>query len=159
MYGHVVDIAYSTLLIRRGGEMRLDDILLLDRVQKGLRISADAVRHLRSEGLVEGRVPHLHVSAKVAALTGREAEYVKSRRRSGERLRSLIKDYLTQWKTADRKKINELLIDEFDRDMATEKKMSKISNLIAVLRRNGEIENVGTDHNPIWRLTKTNEGV
>ncbi len=159
MYGHVVDIAYSTLLIRRGGEMRLDDILLLDRVQKGFHIGADAVRHLRSEGLIEGRVPHLHVSAKVAALTGHEAEYVKSRRRSGRRLQSLIKDYLTQWKTADRKKINELLIDEFDRDMETAKKMSKISNLIAVLRRNGEIVNAGTDHNPIWKLTKTNEEV
>ena len=153
MYGHVVDIAYSTLLIRRGGEMRLDDILLLDRVQKGLRISADAVRHLRSEGLIEGRVPHLHVSAKIAALTGREAEYVKSKRRSNKRLMSLVRDYLEQWQTADRSKINELLVEELEQDLSMQQKMSRITNILASMRRRGEIVNVGTDRASIWKLS------
>jgi len=153
MYGHVVDIAYSTLLIRRGGEMRLDDILLLDRVQKGLRINADAVRHLRSEGLVEGRVPHLHVSAKVAALTGREAEYVKSKRRGNQRLMSLIRDYLEQWHTADRSKINELLVDELEQELTVQQKMSRITNILVSMRRRGEIVNVGTDRASIWKLS------
>ena len=39
--------------------------------------------------------------------------------------------------------------------VATDDKMSKISNIIAVMRRNGEIENAGTDRKPIWKLTKT----
>lgn len=157
MYGHIVDNAYSTLLIRCGAEMRLDDILLLDRVQKGLRIDAESARRLRRAGFVEGRAPNLRVSAEIASMTGREVDYVKSKRMTGRRLQSLIKDYLAQWKTADRKKINELLVDEFPVKMPMEDRISKITNIIAVMRRNGEIENSGTDRNPIWRLTKTND--
>lgn len=152
MYGHVVDIAYSTLLIRRGGEMRLDDILLLDRVQKGLRIGADAVRHLRSEGLIEGRVPHLHVSAKIAALTGREAEYIRNRTKPGKHYHALIIDYLEKFKKATRSKIDELLMDEIRGNLSKEEKLSKISNILSYLRINNKIRNVGTKHDPIWVL-------
>lgn len=157
MYGHVVDIAYSTLLIRRGGEMRLDDILLLDRVQKGLRIGADAVRHLRSEGLIEGRVPHLHVSAKIAALTGREAEYIRNRTKPGKHYHALIIDYLEKFKKATRSKIDELLLDEIRGNLSKEEKMSKISNILSYLRINNKIRNVGTKHDPIWVLLGESE--
>lgn len=152
IYGHVVDIAYSTLLIRRGGEMRLDDILLLDRVQKGLRISADAVRHLRSAGLVEGRVPRLHVSAKVAALTGLEAEYIRNHEKPGRHYRTLIIDYLEKFKKATRSKIDELLLDEIRGNFSREEKLSRISNILSYLRINKKIRNVGTKHDPIWVL-------
>lgn len=157
MYGHVVDIAYSTLLIRRGGEMRLDDILLLDRVQKGLRIGADAVRHLRSEGLIEGRVPHLHVSAKIAALTGREAEYIRNRTKPGKHYHALIIDYLEKFKKATRSKIDELLLDEIRGNLSKEEKLSKISNILSYLRINNKIRNVGTKHDPIWVLLRESE--
>ena len=157
MYGHVVDIAYSTLLIRRGGEMRLDDILLLDRVQKGLRIGADAVRHLRSEGLIEGRVPHLHVSAKIAALTGREAEYIRNRTKPGKHYHALIIDYLEKFKKATRSKIDELLMDEIRGNLSKEEKLSKISNILSYLRINNKIRNVGTKHDPIWVLLRKSE--
>lgn len=157
MYGHVVDIAYSTLLIRRGGEMRLDDILLLDRVQKGLRIGADAVRHLRSEGLIEGRVPHLHVSAKIAALTGREAEYIRNRTKPGKHYHALIIDYLEKFKKATRSKIDELLLDEIRGNLSKEEKLSKISNILSYLRINKKIRNVGTKHDPIWVLLRESE--
>ena len=155
IYGHVVDPAYSSLLIKRGADLRLDDICLLDRIQKKLPVSVENISHLRHEGLIEGRIPNIHISAKIAEMTGQEVEYVKAKRRTGGRLRSLIKDYLAQWKTADRQKINELLVDELGREMSTDDKMSKISNIIAVMRRNGEIENTGTDRKPIWKLTKT----
>ena len=159
IYGHVVDEAYSSLLVKRP-DLSLEDVCLLDRIQKHLAVSASAIAHLRHEGLVEGRMPHVHISARIAEITGQEVEYVKAKRRTGERLRSLIKDFLGQWGTADRKKIDELLMDELDKGMSAEAKHSKITNILAVMRRKGEIRNEGTDHNPIWRLTKTksNEG-
>ena len=153
MYGHVVDIAYSTLLIRRGGEMRLDDIMLLDRVQKGLRISAEAVKHLRSEGLVEGRVPHLHVSAKIAALTGGEVDYIKKRQKSSKYYHSLILDYLEKFKEATRDKIDELLLDEIRGSLSIEEKKVKISNILTYLRRKGYIYNSGSDAASCWKLS------
>lgn len=153
MYGHVVDIAYSTLLIRRGGEMRLDDILLLDRVQKGLRIGADAVRHLRSEGLIEGRVPHLHVSAKIAALTNQKAAYMKKKERTGAHYRGLLIDYIGKFNGLTRAEINEYMLEEIRGDLSESEKLTKISNLLTYLRRKGDIYNSGTDTKPLWKLT------
>lgn len=153
MYGHVVDIAYSTLLIRRGGEMRLDDILLLDRVQKGLRIGADAVRHLRSEGLIEGRVPHLHVSAKVAALTNQKAAYMKKKERTGAHYRGLLIDYIGKFNGLTRAEINEYMLEEIRGDLSESEKLTKIGNLLTYLRRKGDIRNSGTDTKPLWKLT------
>ena len=153
MYGHVVDIAYSTLLIRRGGEMRLDDILLLDRVQKGLRIGADAVRHLRSEGLIEGRVPHLHVSAKIAALTNQKAAYMKKKERTGAHHRGLLIDYIGKFNGLTRAEINEYMLEEIRGDLSESEKLTKISNLLTYLRRKGDIYNSGTDTKPLWKLT------
>ena len=132
MYGHVVDIAYSTLLIRRGGEMRLDDILLLDRVQKGLRIGADAVRHLRSEGLIEGRVPHLHISAKVAALTNQKAAYMKKKERTGAHYRGLLIDYIGKFNGLTRAEINEYMLEEIRGDLSESEKLTKNQQFIDV---------------------------
>lgn len=157
LYGRVVDIAYSTLLIQKGGALRLDDVLLLDRVQKRLPIAAEAVRHLRAEGLIEGRVPHLHVSAKIAALTGREAEYIKSRQKPSKHYHSLILDYLEKFESASREKINELLIDEIRGDYSREQKLTKIGNILSYMRRKGLVVNLSSDHSPIWVLFKTYE--
>lgn len=156
IYGHFVDEAYSSLLVKRPG-LKIEDVCLLDRIQKGLPVTAAAIAHLRREGMVEGRIPHLRVSAKIAAMTGEEIAYTRSkiRHRPSSHLRLLIKDYLEQWKTASRKKLNELLLPELSVQLTHAEKMSKISNILAVMRRNGEIENVGTDRSPMWRLTKT----
>ena len=50
----------------------LGTIVLLDKVQKGVRIAADEARRLKAVGLVEGRYPNLIVAGPVAAVTGAE---------------------------------------------------------------------------------------
>lgn len=157
MYGHVVDLAYSTLLIEKGGELRLDDVLLLDRVQKGLPIPKDAMRHLRMEGLIEGRFPHLRVSAKVAALTGRKTEYMKKRERAGEHYHGLILEFIGRWPRSSRAEINEYLMDEIAGGFSKEEKIGKITNWLSYLRKSGRIKNVGTDANSQWILVDSNE--
>ena len=152
LYGRVVDVAYSTLLMQKGGDLRMDDILLLDRVQKGLPIAASAVRHLRLAGLIEGRSPHIHVSAKIAALTGNEVDYIKNKQKPSRHFHSLILDYLEKFKSATREKIDELLMDEMRGKLSKEEKVSKISNILSYLRIKGKINNIGTRHDPIWVL-------
>lgn len=154
MYGRVVDVAYSTLLIRKGGDIRLDDVFLLDRVQKGYPIAPDAVRHLKSEGLIEGRVPHIHVSAKIALMTGKEADYIKNKQKPSKHYHSLILDYLENFRSATREKINELLMDEIRGGYSREQKLVKISNILSYLRINDKIRNVGSKHDPIWVLSR-----
>lgn len=118
---------------------------------------AEAVRHLRADGLVEGRVPHLHVSAKIAVLTGREAEYIKSRQKPSKHYHSLILDYLEKFEYASREKINELLIDEIRGQLSREEKLEKTSNILSCLRINKKIANIGTKHDPNWVLFTSSE--
>jgi ATP-dependent DNA helicase RecG len=58
----------------------LEDVLALDRVQKGLPIADEAALRLRKAELIGGRRPRLHVSANSAAVTGRRADYIRTRR-------------------------------------------------------------------------------
>ena len=72
------DEAYSSLLVKRP-DLSLEDVCLLDRIQKHLAVTAAAVAHLRREGLIEGRMPHPHISAVVAEATGQQAEYMRKK--------------------------------------------------------------------------------
>ena len=151
IYGHVVDPAYSSLLIRRG-DLSLDDVCLLDRVQKGLRIDARAASHLRREGLIEGRQPRLHISAAIAAATGKKAEYMRKKELPGRRYRQLIIDYLEKFPGASRSDIEEFMLEEIRGSLSKDEKHDKITNLLTYLRRNGVIFNQGTAKQPRWNL-------
>ena len=50
-------------------DLSLEDVCLLDRIQKHLSVSAAAVAHLRREGLIEGRMPHLQEAVVARQLT------------------------------------------------------------------------------------------
>lgn len=152
IYGHVVDVAYSSLLIRRT-DLKLDDVCLLDRIQKNLPVDAQAVAHLRKAGLIEGRFPHLHISAKIAAATDQKAAYMRKKELSGKQYRKLITDYLAQFESLTRKEIDDYMLDEIRGELSESEKKSKISNLLTYLRRKGDIVNVGSDAYPLWKLT------
>ena len=129
---------------------RTDWIVLLDRVQKGQKVSAEAIAGLRKAGLIEGRIPHLHISAKVAVEMGKETEYMQKRQRTGEQYRRIFIDFLQKFPGITRKKINDFMLEEIRGDLTEKQKLSKISNLMTVMRRKGEIKNQGTDKNPHW---------
>ena len=88
IYGSVVDGSYTRMLMRNS-ELPFEDILALDRVQKGIPISDTALRRLRRKGLVEGRRPHVRVAAPIAEITGTRASYVESRGKSEEYCQAL----------------------------------------------------------------------
>ena len=149
IYGRIVNQDYSSLLVKNPN-LPFDWIVLLDRVQKGQKVSAEAIAGLRKAGLIEGRIPHLHISAKVAAEMGKETEYMKKRQRTGEQYRRIFIDFLQKFPGITRKKINDFMLEEIRGDLTEKQKLSKISNLMTVMRRKGEIKNQGTDKNPHW---------
>ncbi|MEG1720825.1 MAG: putative DNA binding domain-containing protein, partial [Pseudoflavonifractor sp.] len=65
VYGKVLNENYTKILFEHP-EMDLDTVYLLDRVQKGEHINRAEVNTLRKQGLVEGKMPNLYVSAAVA---------------------------------------------------------------------------------------------
>ena len=156
IYGHVVDEAYSSLLVKRP-DLNLEDVCLLDRIQKHLSVSAAAVAHLRREGLIEGRMPHPHISALVAEVTGQQAEYMRKKELPGSRYRAMLIDYIGKFNGLSRKQINDYMIPEIRGELSIEEKINKISNLMTYLRRMGVIANMGSATKPLWKLSDKRE--
>ena len=150
IYGGVVDIAYSRLLIQKT-DLPFDDIFALDRIQKKLPIADKAITRLKRAGLVEGRKPNLHVSAMVAAATDNKAEYIRTRAQDDDHYMKLIMDYLHTYESASRQDIDGLIKKHLSAALDDEQKGRKVGNLLTKLRRADRIYNAGSDKKPIWK--------
>lgn len=153
VYGGVVDLAYSRLLIQQT-DLPLADVLALDRVQKRLPIPEAAAARLKRSGLIEGRKPNLHVSAAVAKVTANKADYIRTRAQDDEFYAKLLMDYLEKFGQASREEINKLLLPKLSDALSPEQKNDKIGNLLTKLRRQGRICNAGSRGHPSWRIAE-----
>lgn len=153
VYGGVVDLAYSRLLIQKT-DLPLVDVLALDRVQKKLPIPDAAVARLKRSGWIEGRKPNLHVSAAVAQATDGKASYIRTRAQDDEFYAKLLTDYLEKFGQATRAEVNQLLLDKLSDALTPEQKDDKIGNLLTKLRRRGRICNKGSRGHPVWQLAE-----
>ncbi|NDY73054.1 transcriptional regulator [Desulfobacter hydrogenophilus] len=153
IHGKIVDPAYSRMLIQKTN-LPLDQILALDRVQKRLPLSDDMIKRLRRLGLIEGRKPHLHVSATVAKVTASKADYIKTRAQDDDYYCKLITDYLKKFNKASRGEIDKLLLDKLSSVLDNEQKKKKIANLLTKLRRSGKIQNKGSKKAPQWKIAE-----
>lgn len=153
IHGRIVDPAYSRLLMQQTG-LNLVDVLALDRVQKKLSITDDAIKHLRRGNLIEGRKPNFFVSAHVAAATATMADYVRTRGQDDEFYAKLLTDYLVGAGTASRKVVDDLLLNKLSEALNPDQKAAKIANLLTKLRRRGQIVNTGSRRIPKWKLAE-----
>ncbi|WP_113479711.1 RNA-binding domain-containing protein [Hyphomicrobiales bacterium] len=152
IHGRVVDPAYSQLLMQQTG-LPLADVLALDRVQKQLPITDDAVRHLRRNHLIEGRKPNFFISASVANATSQKARYIKTRAFDDHHYEEMIVGFLREFGQASRKEIDDLLRNKLSEALDDSQKRNKIGNLLSGLRIKGRIYNAGSKATPEWRLT------
>jgi len=150
IYGRVFDEAYTHILMERS-ELPLPDILALDRVQKGVHIDASSRRHLRRAGLIEGRSPHLHVTATVAATTNSKAEYIRTRAQADDHYATLVLDYLDKFGEASRHDVDRLLMPSLSDALNEQQKRNKISNLLNKMRLRGQIYSDGPRTKAVWR--------
>jgi len=151
IYGKVIDEAYSRALIVNT-DISLDDVFALDRVQKKLPIDNDTIKRLRKHKLIEGRKPNLHVSSNIALATGQEAAYIRARSQDDTHYKKLILDYLREFGSANRMKIDELLMEKLSDGLSENQKRNKISRLLTELRKSQKIQNTGSRSKPCWSL-------
>ncbi len=151
VYGHVVDLAYSRLLMQKTN-LPLDVVLALDRVQKRLPLTDEMIRKLRMDGLIEGRKPNFYVSASVAKDTAGKVDYIRTRAQNDSYYIKLVTDYIREFGKASRVEIDKLLLDKLSDALDTEQKRNKIKNLITKMRRSNLIVNQGSRKSPEWRL-------
>lgn len=149
--GKILDSNYTQLLMRRA-DLKLRQVFLLDKVQKGLSISANEARALREGKLIEGRAPNYFISAKVAEWTDQKARYIHNRAFDDEHYRKMIIEYLRQYKQASRQELDELLLPKLSDVLTFKQKRDKIRNLLQALRREGHLQNLGGRQSSVWAL-------
>lgn len=154
--GAVIDKAFSQLLMVRT-DLLLEDVLALDRVQKGLEANEKAIRRLRSQGLIEGRKPHRRITSQVAVATDRMPEYIRTRPQADSYYETLITDFMKAQGHVARQDINDLLVPVLSKALTDEQKATKISNLLTRLRRRGMIVNHGSRSNSKWVLSASDD--
>lgn len=151
--GKILDPNYTQLLVKNP-DLGLSMVMLLDKVQKRIRLSKAQHRFLKLQGLVEGRYPNLYLAAHVAALTGDKAAYIKNRAFHDQHYKDMVLAYISKFKQAGRRDIDTLLFDHLSDALTENQKMNKIRNIIyAMSKKDGSIKNNGSSKNPKWVLS------
>lgn len=158
IYGQEIDQNYSHLLMART-DLALEHVLWLDRVQKGLKLDGAQTRELRQAGLLEGRAPHLTVSAFVATATNTENQYVLNRGFDDDYYKDMILRRLELGPTSGRE-LSDLVFRKLPDHLDRQGKETKAKNLRTSLRLRGykgiriEIHPDGPARGPsaIWRI-------
>lgn len=146
--GRILDERYTRLLMSQSG-LDLGLIVLLDKVQKGVRISPDEGKRLKAARLVEGRYPGLIVAGPVAAVTGQKAQHIRNRGFDSRYYRDMIVALVREHGPVSREDIDKLLMDKLPEALTLAQKVSKVHNLISSL--SGKvIRNVGTRQASKW---------
>lgn len=149
--GRILDERYTRMLMQLT-ELSLMDVFLLDRVQKRQPISAEEARALRARKLVEGRAPHLHVSAQVADALGEHAQYLLDK---GFEKTFYVSWVLKRLRMGDCKRsdLERVLLGKLPNLLTEEQKRNKVKNLLAEMSRQSLITADGKrGPGAVWRL-------
>ena len=160
LYGKILDERYTRLLIRQT-DLSLDDIILLDKLQKGLPITKEAADQLRKNKLIEGRYPRVYPAADIAVKTEKIEEYLENKGYDDAFYIQKILEFLCQKGHANRQEITRLIKKHLSQQLTDEQKNKKIGNLLSVkmASRMKVIVNTGSRSTPAWELTDTGRSV
>lgn len=153
LYGKVLDENYTRILVKNK-ELNLIDVVALDKVQKQRPLNDEEFKNLKNKKLIEGRRPNIFVSAKIAEVTGKKADYIRHRAFDKEHYEKLVLSYLKEFDEATREDIEKLLVTKISDALTVEQKKNRIKNIIQEMRREGKIFSHGTGKVSKWYLSK-----
>ena len=148
--GKVIDMEYAKVLARHK-DLSLEEILLLDKVQKNKELTDNEIQILKSKKLIEGRKPKFIISENVAIKTKQIGSYLKTRGFDNGYYKKMVVEYIKKNKKGSNKsEIRELLWNKLPDILNDSQKENKISNIISELRIKNKIKNIGSYSNPEW---------
>ncbi len=149
--GKILDVEYAKALAKNQ-DLTLEEIIMLDKVQKKRMLTSTEEQILRKKNLIEGRKPNYYISLKVAQKTGQKASYTKNKALDKQYYLDLIVKAIKQHKVLSRKDVDELLWKKLPDWMNDKQRKIKINNLLSELRRANKIKNEGSFKEPKWVL-------
>jgi ATP-dependent DNA helicase RecG len=151
--GKIIDPKYTRMLVRRK-DLDMLDVIALDKVQKGVPLSDSEFKSLKSKKLIEGRRPNIYVSGEVAVETDTRADYIRKRSFDRQHFKDMVIEYLKKFKEADRKTIDDLLLDKVSDALSETQKRQYIKDLLQEMRKAGTIKTEGSrSFGAKWVLT------
>ncbi len=131
-------------------DLSIAEVMVLDSIQKKRKVSKESIQPLREKNLVEGRYPNVFVSAFIAEVTQKRAQYIKNRAFDADHYQQLILKFIDQYGSATREEIDTLITDKLPEILDPAQKRTKINNLISKMRIDDVIENQGYNKKPSW---------
>jgi ATP-dependent DNA helicase RecG len=153
VYGKILDENYTRLLFGQE-ELSIDKVFLLDQIQKKLPLEKEQYQQLRKENLIEGKIPHVFVAAKIAQIVGEEEQYTKNKAFDDKYYADLIVAHLQKFGNRTKADIAKLLGNKFSDMLNDQQKANKVRYLLEHLHRKGVIERTSPNRRMgAWRLT------
>jgi len=147
--GKILDLEYARTLARYPN-LTLEEIIMLDKVQKRKPLLMEEISILKKKKLIEGRKPNFFVSAKIAQFSNKKADYSKNKAFNKKYYLDLIIKSIEEHGSLNRKDVDELLWKKLPDWMNETQKKYKITNLLTELRKENLIFNKGSDKKPKW---------
>lgn len=150
LIGKVLDVEYAKVLLRNP-QLTLEEIILLDKVQKKKILDDEEIALLKSKRLIEGKKPHFIISENVAVSTRQVANYIKLRGEDNIYYKKIVYELICKNQTGtDKKEIRELLSNKLPESITEKQKENKMSYILKKLKEEKKIKNSGTDAFPNW---------
>jgi ATP-dependent DNA helicase RecG len=140
--GKVLDENFARILIKNSN-LGLDEIILLDKVQKHKEITEIEFKHLKKAKYIEGRRPNIYLSYDIIESTNDEnlqAEYLANRSFDDSHFKEMILECLKRWGKTKRDKIDNLIIPKLSAVLSEDKKKKKVTNFLSALGKEGRIQ-------------------
>lgn len=153
LYGKIIDEKYSKILFEKTN-LSIDEVMLLDRVQKGYAINKKQSDYLKHDKLIEGRYPKIYISSDIAKITGKKEEYVYNSGLENDFYKELIIKYLKEYGSATRKEIVALLKDKLPKSLDDKNKVNRVRYLLNILKQEEKIYNDSIQGGSCWKLKK-----
>lgn len=141
--GKILDENFARILIRNT-ELKLEEIIILDKVQKKKEVTENEFKHLKKCKYIEGRKPNIYLSHEIVISVNNEElkrEYLENRSFDDSHFKEMILEYLRKWGKCKRDKIDNLIIPKLSTALSEEKKKNKVTNYLSSLRIEGKIIN------------------
>ena len=153
LYGKIIDEKYSKILFEKTN-LDIDEVMLLDRVQKGYEITKEQSDYLRKDNLIEGRYPNIYISSDIAKITNKEKEYIDNKGLDNAYYKDYILTYIEKFGSATREEINNLIYPKLPVNMSEKNKNNRVRYILSLLRKENKIKNNGSDAKPCWIIIK-----
>ena len=151
--GKVIDAAYAAKLAQMPN-LSLQEIMLLDKVQKNKELNDNEINELRNKKLIEGRKPNIHISSIVAQKTDQKVDYIRLRGFKDDHYKKMILEYIDKYESANKLEIDNLILDILPDVLSEDQKKNKIRNIVySMSKRDKTIINNGTQRYPKWVRT------